>query len=59
VRAVARAHGGNVTVSSTIGEGSEFELTLPTSAGTPPTMSAARSHYEATPQIAEEESIRR
>jgi signal transduction histidine kinase len=29
VRAVARAHGGNVTVHSVPGEGSEFELTLP------------------------------
>jgi signal transduction histidine kinase len=59
VRAVARAHGGNVTVSSTMGKGSEFELTLPTSAGAPPMMAAARTDYEATPQIAEEESIRR
>ena len=58
MRAVARAHGGNVTVSSTAGKGSEFELTLPTSAGTLPTV-AAGMDYEATPQIAEEESIRR
>jgi signal transduction histidine kinase len=29
VRAVARAHGGEVRVSSTVGEGSEFELLLP------------------------------
>ncbi len=29
VRAVARAHGGDVTVRSTHGKGSEFELTLP------------------------------
>ena len=29
VRAVARAHGGDVTVHSSPGEGSEFELTLP------------------------------
>jgi signal transduction histidine kinase len=33
VRAVARAHGGNVTVHSRPGEGSEFELTLPDPAG--------------------------
>jgi signal transduction histidine kinase len=59
VRAVARAHGGNVTVSSTVGVGSEFELTLPTSAGAPPALAAARTDYEATPQIAEEESSRR
>jgi signal transduction histidine kinase len=29
VRAVARAHGGDVTVHSVLGEGSEFALTLP------------------------------
>jgi two-component system OmpR family sensor kinase len=29
VRAVARAHGGDVTVCSTLGKGSQFELTLP------------------------------
>jgi signal transduction histidine kinase len=29
VRAVAHAHGGDVAVRSTHGEGSEFELTLP------------------------------
>jgi signal transduction histidine kinase len=29
VRAVAQAHGGDVTVHSTLGEGSELELTLP------------------------------
>jgi signal transduction histidine kinase len=33
VRAVARAHGGDVSVRSTLGEGSEFEVTLPTPAG--------------------------
>jgi signal transduction histidine kinase len=61
VRAVARAHGGNVTVSSATGKGSEFELTLPTSAGTRPTIAAAGVDYEATPQLAdtEEESVRR
>lgn len=34
VRAVARAHGGNVTVHSEPGRGSEFELTLPAPSGT-------------------------
>ena len=58
VRAVARAHGGDVTVNSGPGAGSEFELTLPTSAGTLPT-TAAGMDYETAPQIAEEESIRR
>jgi signal transduction histidine kinase len=33
VRAVARAHGGDVSVRSTLGAGSEFELTLPAPAG--------------------------
>jgi signal transduction histidine kinase len=33
VRAVARAHGGDVTVRSRPGEGSEFELSLPDPAG--------------------------
>jgi len=33
VRAVARAHGGNVTVHSELGRGSEFELTLPAPSG--------------------------
>jgi signal transduction histidine kinase len=35
VRAVARAHGGDVTVRSEPGKGSEFELTLPVSVGRP------------------------
>ena len=60
VRAVARAHGGNVTVSAAMGRGSEFELTLPTPSGSRPTLAAAETDYEATPLIAdtEEESIR-
>jgi signal transduction histidine kinase len=40
VRAVARAHGGDVTVRSTPGEGSEFELTLPESASDRPALTA-------------------
>ncbi len=35
VRAVARAHGGDVRVRSTAGEGSEFELVLPVPGATP------------------------
>ena len=35
VRAVARAHGGDVTVSSNPGKGSKFELTLPQAACDP------------------------
>jgi signal transduction histidine kinase len=60
VRAVTRAHGGNVTVSSTVGKGSDFELTLPAPAGARPAMAPAGPDYEAT-LIAdtEEESIRR
>jgi signal transduction histidine kinase len=40
VRAVARAHGGDVRVRSTVGEGSEFEILLPAApavASPPPT----------------------
>jgi signal transduction histidine kinase len=33
VRAVAQAHGGTVSVRSELGKGSEFEVTLPASAG--------------------------
>jgi two-component system OmpR family sensor kinase len=40
VRAVARAHGGDVTVRSRPGEGSEFELTLPEPAGDRPALPA-------------------
>ena len=40
VRAVARAHGGDVTVRSRPGEGSEFELTLPEPAGDRPELTA-------------------
>jgi two-component system, OmpR family, sensor kinase len=41
VRAVARAHGGNVTVRSEPGQGSEFELTLPAPHGGRPALPAA------------------
>jgi signal transduction histidine kinase len=40
VRAVAHAHGGDVTVRSTPGEGSEFELTLPDPASSRPELPA-------------------
>ena len=67
VRAVARAHGGNVTVSSTAGQGSSFELTLPAPADARLAL-AAGEPGKATPPLAplapqvadiEEESIRR
>jgi signal transduction histidine kinase len=41
VRTVARAHGGNVTVRSEPGKGSEFELTLPASRDVRPALPAA------------------
>jgi signal transduction histidine kinase len=41
VRAVAHAHGGDVTVRSEIGKGSEFELTLPASIGVGQALTAA------------------
>ena len=36
VREVAEAHGGRVTVSSRLGQGSRFELVLPLAGGVPP-----------------------
>jgi two-component system, OmpR family, sensor kinase len=61
VRAVARAHGGNVTVSSTVGEGSAFELTLPAPADARLALAAGGIADAAPALIAEteEESIRR
>jgi signal transduction histidine kinase len=43
VRAVARAHGGDVTVRSTPGAGSEFELTLPEPASGRPELPAGHA----------------
>jgi signal transduction histidine kinase len=61
VRAVARAHGGNVTVSSTAGEGSAFELTLPGPADPRLAPAAGDTADTVPPLIAEteEESVRR
>jgi signal transduction histidine kinase len=47
VRAVARAHGGEVLVSSRPGQGSEFELLLPVSSG-PPALPPALAGLDAT-----------
>jgi signal transduction histidine kinase len=59
VRAVARAHGGNVTVSSTVSQGSAFELTLPAPSDARLAL-AAGGTGEATPIAdSEEESVRR
>jgi signal transduction histidine kinase len=59
VRAVARAHGGNVTVSSTIGEGSAFELTLPAPADARLALAAGGTSEAALVADTEEESIAR
>jgi signal transduction histidine kinase len=59
VLAVARAHGGNVTVSSTAGQGSAFELTLPTTADTRLALPAGETGSATVVAGAEEESIRR
>ncbi len=47
VRAVASAHGGQVQVRSAPGEGSEFELVLPSAADGEPTAPAYRDWYGA------------
>jgi signal transduction histidine kinase len=44
VRAVARAHGGDVTVHSEPGAGSEFELTLPEPPSSRPELPAGSAH---------------
>jgi signal transduction histidine kinase len=59
VRAVARAHGGNVTVSSTVGEGSAFELTLPAPADARLALAAGGTSEAALVADTEEESIAR
>ena len=59
VRAVARAHGGNVTVSSTVGEGSAFELTLPAPADSRLALAAGGTSEAALVADSEEESIAR
>jgi signal transduction histidine kinase len=50
VRAVARAHGGDVTVRSVLGEGSEFELALPAPAR--PALAAAPAERAAAERTA-------
>ncbi|HEY6493801.1 MAG TPA: HAMP domain-containing sensor histidine kinase [Trebonia sp.] len=50
VRAVARAHGGDVTVRSVLGEGSEFEVTLPMPSR--PVMAAASADRALTDRTA-------
>jgi signal transduction histidine kinase len=57
VRAVARAHGGNVTVSGTPGDGSSFELTLPASADARLALAAGGPGEAAPPLIVETEEV--
>ncbi len=52
VRAVARAHGGDVTVRSVPGQGSEFELTLPEPASCRPELPAAAAGAPRVPVTA-------
>ena len=59
VLAVARAHGGNVTVSSTVGQGSAFELTLPTPVDARLALAAGETGEATLIADTEEESIRR
>jgi signal transduction histidine kinase len=59
VLAVARAHGGNVTVSSTVGEGSAFELTLPAPADSRLALASGGTSEAALVADTEEESIAR
>jgi len=59
VRAVARAHGGNVTVSTVDGGGSAFELTLPTPADAGLALATGEGCEPALVADTEEESSRR
>jgi signal transduction histidine kinase len=54
VRAVALAHGGDVTVRSAQGKGSEFELTLPLP-GWPALPAASADRRATTPTLAEDQ----
>ena len=51
VRAVARAHGGEVRVRSALGEGSEFELVLPVRLAAEQAAGAADCTPEARPAL--------
>jgi signal transduction histidine kinase len=59
VRAVARAHGGDVTVRSTAGKGSEFEVTLPTPADRRPAQAGPPPDWAEAPVAEEQGSARR
>ena len=59
VRAVARAHGGNVTVRSEVDKGSEFELTLPGGQSALPVGSLADAAASARMDDHEQGSARR
>jgi signal transduction histidine kinase len=59
VRAVARAHGGDVTVRSTAGNGSEFEVTLPTPADRRPAQAGPPPDQAGAPVAVDQGSARR
>jgi two-component system, OmpR family, sensor kinase len=59
VRAVARAHGGDVTVRSTAGKGSEFEVTLPMPATSRPAQAGTAPDRVATVAAGDQGSARR